>query len=242
MPDTLPPDHPNLVHATARLRRNLWVWAGLFLAMAGLVYATLGPAHLLRVAPWLAAAILLALGRQPAYLALVSIFWGLTLINLVPGSEAALGANPLAASLGSEPLEILGYAIIQAIMMVTSWNQFMFYRMLYGTQGATGLDPDSPLIPEVIPNRTDRLAWSARLLGVASLIAAISAIPLARTGGFAWAVEAGLGLSVFAIGLGLGSAYSPTRKRSRALVGILLGAVGFAICLAVNQAFGGSGS
>jgi hypothetical protein len=164
------------------------------------------------------------------------------LINLVPGSEAALGANPLAASLGSEPLEILGYGVIQAIMMVTAWNQFMFYRMLYGTQAATGLDPDSPLIPEVIPNRADGMAWSARLLGVASLIAAISAIPLARTSGSAWAVEAGMGLSVFAIGLGLGSAFSPTRKRSLALMGIVLGAVGFAICLAVNQAFGGSGS
>src|SRR3970040_2703614 len=114
--------------------------------MSALLYQTLGAAHLLRVAPGLAAAILLALGRQPAYLALVSIFWGLTLINLVPGSEAALGANPLAASLGSKPLEILGDAIIQAIMMVTSWNQFMFYRMLYGTQGATRLDPERPLM------------------------------------------------------------------------------------------------
>jgi hypothetical protein len=169
------------------LRRNLWIWAGLFLAMAVLIYTALGPSHILRTAPWVLAALLFVFGRQPAYLALVSIFWGLELIHLVPGAQAALGPNPLSASLGSGPLETFGYAVLEAIMMITAWNQFMFYRMLYGTQSFSGLDPKAPLIPEIIPNQTTRLAWASLLLALASVISAAAAIPLARQARSAWA-------------------------------------------------------
>jgi len=223
------------------LRRNLWVWAGLFLAMAALVYTALGPTHILRIAPWIAGALLLTFGRQPAYLAVVSIFWGLELIHLVPGAEAALGANPLSASLGSGPVEILGYAVLEAVMMVTAWNQFMFYRMLYGTEGVSGLDPDSPVIPEIVPNQTSSLAWVALILAIASMITAAVAIPLARESRSGWAVETALGQSEFAIGLGLGVAFSPTTRRRVALAGTIMGGAGFVISLAVNQALGGSG-
>jgi hypothetical protein len=242
LPTTLPHDHPNLIAATARLRRNLWIWAGLFLAMAVLIYTSLGPPHILRAAPWIIGALLFIFGRQPAYLALASIFWGLELIHLVPGAEAALGPNPLSASLGSSPLEMLGYAVLEAVMLITAWNQFMFYRMLYGTQGFSGLDPDAPLIPEVIPNQTSRLAWAALILALGSVIAAAGAIPLARQARSVWAVDTAMGLSEIAMGLGLGVAFSPTTRRRLALAGTLVGVVGFAFSLAINQALGGSGA
>jgi hypothetical protein len=242
LPASLPYDHPNLVAATSRLRRNLWIWAALFLAMAALVFIALGSSHILRAVPWIVGALLFIFGRQPAYLALASIFWGLELIHLVPGAEAALGPNPLSASLGSSPLEILGYAVLEAVMLVTAWNQFMFYRMLYGTQDFSGLDPESPLIPEVVPNRTARLAWTALTLALLGVIAAAAAIPLARQGRSVWAVETALGLSEIAMGLGLGVAFSPTTRRRLALAGTIIGAFGFAFSLAINQALGGSGA
>lgn len=241
MPAPLPRDHPHLVSAVSRLRRNLWVWAGLFLAMAGLTYGAQGQAHILRTAPWIAGALLLALGRQPAFLAMVSIFWGLELIHLVPGAEAALGPNPLSASLGSGALELLGYAILEAVMLITAWNQFMFFRMLYGSEGFSGLDPDSPPIPEVVPNRTSALAWSSLALGFGAIVVSAIAISTAGRGSSGWAIEAALGLSEMAIGLGLGVAFSPTTRRRLALGGMLMGAAGFALSLAINQALGGSG-
>lgn len=209
--------------------------------MAALIYVAQGPGHVLRTAPWIAAALLFAFGRQPAYLAVASIFWGLELIHLVPGAEAALGPNPLAASLGSGALERLGYAVLEAVMMITAWNQFMFYRMLYGTQGFSGLDPESPAIPEIVPNRTNLLAWTALLLALCSTIAAAAAIPLSRQARSGWGVETVLGLSELAIGLGLGVAFSPTTRRRVALAAVFMGAAGFAISLAINQALGGSG-
>lgn len=208
--------------------------------MAALVYTALGPAHILRVAPWIVGALLFVFGRQPAYLAVVSIFWGLELIHLIPGAEAALGPNPLSATLGSGPVEILGYAVLEGVMMVTAWNQFMFYRMLYGTEGVSGLDADAPVIPEVVPNQTSSLAWLALTLACGSIIAATTAIPLAREVRSGWAIEAGLGMSELAIGLGLGVAFSPTTRRRLALASTIMGAAGFAISLAVNQALGGS--
>lgn len=207
--------------------------------MAVLTYIAMEPEHILRVAPWVAAALLFAFGRQPAYFAIASILWGLQVIHVVPGAEAALGPNPLSATLGSGALEKLGYAVLEAVMMVTAWNQFMFYRMLYGTRGFTGLDPDSPMIPEVIPNRTSFLAWTAFFLALGSMIAAAAAFPLARQAKSAWAVEAAMGLSEIAIGLGLGVAFSPTDRRRVALAGTFVGAAGFALSLAVNQALGG---
>jgi hypothetical protein len=241
LPSTLPRDHPSLVSATSRLRRNLWIWAGLFLAMAVLIYTALGPPHILRAAPWIAGALLFIFGLQPAYLALASIFWGLELIHLLPGAETALGPNPLSASLGSSPLEILGYAVLEAVMLITAWNQFMFYRLLYGTQEFTGLDPQAPRIPELVPNRTSRLAWAALTLALGSVIVAAAAIPLALQARSALAVDTALGMSEMAMGLGLGVAFSPTTRRRLALAGTLIGAVGFAFALAVNQALGGSG-
>jgi hypothetical protein len=241
LPASWPRDHPNLIAATSRLRRNLWVWAGLFLAMAVLNYTALGSPHILRTVPWVVGALLFAFGRQPAYLALASISWGLELIHLVPGAEAALGPNPLSASLGAGPLEQLGYAVLEAVMMVTAWNQFMFYRMLYGTQRFSGLDPDAPVIPEIVPNRTSRLAWAAFLLALASVIASAVAIPLAQQAGMTWSVEAALGLSQLAMGLGLGVGFSPTDRRGLALAATIIGGAGFAISLAVNQVLGGSG-
>ncbi len=220
----------------------MWIWAGLFLAMAVLIYTALGSAHILRAAPWIIGALLFIFGRQPAFLALASIFWGLELIHLVPGAEAALGPNPLSASLGSSPLEILGYAVLEAVMLITAWNQFMFYRMLYGTQGFTGLDSEAPLIPEVVPNQTSRLAWTALILALGSVIVTAAAIPLARQARSVFAVDTALGLSELAMGLGLGVAFSPTTRRRLALAGTLIGAVGFALSLAINQALGGSGA
>jgi hypothetical protein len=208
--------------------------------MAALTYTAQGPGHILRVAMWIAGALLLAFGRQPVFLAVASIFWGLELIHLVPGAEAALGPNPLAASLGSGVLERLGYAVLEAILMITAWNQFMFFRMLYGTASFSGLDPGDPVIPEIIPNRTSVLAWVALLLGLGSLVAATAAIPLARQARATWGVELAFGMAELAIGLGLGVAFSPTIRRRVALVATFTGAAGFALSLAINQALGGA--
>jgi hypothetical protein len=209
--------------------------------MAALTFTALGSSHILRAVPWVVGALLFAFGRQPAYLALASISWGLELVHLVPGAEAALGPNPLSASLGSGPLELLGYAVLEAVMMVTAWNQFMFYRMLYGTQAFSGLDPEAPAIPEIVPNRSSQLAWAAFLMALGSVIAAAAAIPLAQQARMSWAVDAAIGLSQLALGLGLGVVVSPTARRELAIASVFISTAGFAFSLAVNQVLGGAG-
>ncbi len=162
---------------------------------------------------------------QPAYLAMVAALWGLSLVSLNPQLNQALALDPIALLFGAGALERLALAFVRVILLIMAWNQFLFYRMLYGTRTAGGLDPELRPIPEVIPNRTDQLANFAAglsLAGIAPLLVALSPVD-AGTARLALSLCAVL--AALAVGMGLGAAFSPTRRRSAALTGMALGSL-----------------
>ena len=234
MPKALPVDSPNLTLALTRLKRTLWVWAAMMGGM-GLLTFYANPGHPFESLPWLAAAALMALGIQPAYLALSAFEWGVSLTSFIPGVRYAFGADPLVAPPDVGPVGVAGLALVRVLFLVTAWNQFLLYRLLYGTQGAAGLDPTLPAIPEVIPNRTDSLALAGRLLALLSLPPSLLSWFLIPAPLAPLALGLARAISILAIGLGLGAAFSPTRRRDAALLAIWIGSAGFLLSLALAR-------
>ncbi|NIN95672.1 MAG: hypothetical protein GTO49_11975, partial [Anaerolineae bacterium] len=220
VPSTLSSEDPNLLLAADRLRRISWIWGSVLGAMGLVALRVAGRQHPFTVAPWLLVAFLLLFGRQPAYLAVAAVQSSLSLILLVPGLQPVFGPEPLTTLLGSSGLETIGLALVRIGVMITAWNQFLFYRMLYGTGGASGLDAELPIVPEVIPNRTDQLALTASALGASGLVLAWGSMPVSDLLRAGQTLDIALGLATLAIGFGLGSAFSPTRRRGYALLGV----------------------
>lgn len=235
MSETISSDHPNLKKAADRLRRILRIWGLCFGAYGIFSLTVLPPSEMAAAFPWLAAGIWLAFSEQPALLALTASLWGVSMTVFIPGVDALLGPDVLAIVLGAGSVEWVALILVRVLLGITTWNQFLFYRMLYGTSRAAGLEPSQPHIPEVIPNRTNRIAWSARLLGSLALIAALVGVPLYRSGFARLAFQLGYGLMIFGFGLGLGAAFSPTDRRGAALTGIGLSIVAFMMVLTAGR-------
>lgn len=220
MPRPLSPEHPNLVRAATRLRRIQLAWAALF-AGAGLLSLIAQR----DVAPvlWLIGAVLLVADSQPALLAMVSVGWGLTLLGVSPELNRVIALDPVGALFSAGWAESLSLGFVRLILAIMAWNQFLFYRMLYGTRSMSGPTEELPAIPEVIPNRTGRLtayAWAAWVAGGLGLIlsSSIEAQPMLRL-----TQTAALGFAALSIGLGVGVAFSPTTRRGTALSAVVMG-------------------
>lgn len=229
-------DDPNLLLARSRLLRTQRLWALLLGAMGLLSYGLLRVQFPFAYLPWIASAILVAIQPQPIFLALVGMLWGLSLTHLSPGVGALLGPDPLSLVFGSGTLEIIVIVLIRLIIVVTALNQFFMYRMLYGTENMLGLDPGQADIPEVVPNRSDRFARLALILGGISLAGDLVASALMKSSTGVHILGISVGIGVFAIGLGLGSAFSPTQRRGAALTGVGLGSVAYLLALALGRA------
>jgi len=229
----LTPEHPNLRQAAGRLRRTMWVWAAL---AAGMGVLTAFPAiggSLVQALGWFAAAALMALFVQPVLLALAAVQWALSLVSWIPGVPHIIGGDPMTALLNPGAFESFGLALVRVLLAITAWNQFLFYRMLYGTGRSAGLDSSLPPIPEVVTNRTDTWALAARALGVLGLAAALLALPLTSPARLL-AIQAGLVLASLGIGLGMGTAFSPTGRRGAALFGVGAAVAAFVLALAAG--------
>jgi hypothetical protein len=224
--------------AGVRLRRTLWVWAALLAALAGLQWFALqrapDPLALIDVLGLLIVALVIALEAQPVHLALVAVVWGVSLVRLVPGVAAVFGQDVLVALVGSSWLEQLAAAIVRLLLMVTAWNQFMLFRLLYGTAQFHGTDPEAPIIPEVIPNRAPRLASVGRWMAAVALALALAAIPLADPATQALLLHAGVLLATVALGLGVGAAFSPLPRRAPALQAAAIAAAAYLLALIVG--------
>lgn len=240
---TAPPaaaaDHPNLLQAVGRLRRLQWLWAALFAALGGLTLAATRGTWPMLPLIWLAIAALLAGGPQPLALALVAVAWGTSMIFLVPGVQAVLGGDPITSLLSGGAVEVAAQAIVRFLLLVTAWNQFLFYRMLYGTSAASGLDARLAPIPEVLKNPSDATALWSRVIGFAGVLSALTAVPLSGSGAGRIVLGLSYGCAVFAIGLGLGSAFVPTQRRGMALAGVVLGVGAMVTTLVVGRALYG---
>lgn len=234
MPEMLPVDHPNLQIARRRLQRTQWLWGLLFGAMGWLSYSVLRTHHPMTFVPWVVGAVLLVIEPQPLLLALVALMWALSLTNLIPSVAGLLGPDPLGLLFDTGSLETLVLIFIRLVIVVTAMNQFLLYRMLYGTQTTAGLSEDMPDIPEVVTNRADGYALAAAVLGLLSILGGVGGIPLAARGYSVQALSLTMGIAVFAIGFGVGSAFSPTERRSASLLGVGLGTAGYLLAIAIG--------
>jgi hypothetical protein len=235
MPDPLPVDSPNLQFAVRRLKRTMWLWAFFLAAMGVLTFGATGGSYPMITFSWFATAVLLAVGRQPVFLALAAVQWGLSLASFAPGFQELLGPDPLVTLFDPSTLEIIVLVIVRVIFMASAWNQFLLYRLLYGTQAGYGLEEDKADIPEVVPNRTNRLAWAARLIGFIALAADLIAIPLRASPMTQQLLSGAVAGSILAIGVGVGVSFSPTHKRRTALTGVALGVAAFFLAALILQ-------
>jgi hypothetical protein len=224
------------VLAVGRLRRLERLWAVLFGALWALALASSGWRQPILPLVWIAIAFLLIIRTEPILLALVAAAWGLSMVFLVPGARLVLGGDPVLRLFSTGVVELLAMTIVRILLLVTAWNQFLLYRLLYGTEGGSGLDPSMPPIPTVLPNPSDRTAVLARLLGFLATMASLASVPLAGSPAGPSMLALAYGGSVFAVGLGLGSAFVPTHRRAMALWGVGLGCAALLALLLVGRA------
>lgn len=202
-------------------------WALLFAAMGVTAWIALRATHPLAALQWIAAAALFALGSQPAYLVLASALWGLSITSLIPGSADLLGPDPLGLLFAGGVFETIVLIFVRIVFAVMAMNQFLFYRMLYGTERMSGLDESMPHIPEVVTNKTNLLGTVAAALAAVALLAVLTG-SVVLSGPTAQLMLQGAAIAaMYAVGLGLGTAFSPTDKRATALLGVFFGALAF---------------
>jgi len=233
MARTLRKTDPNLLQAVNRLGRAQQVWGGLFLLFGLLTYLTVGTRHPLGGLSWIILGGLCFLGPQPLLLMAVAAQLGFSLLFPLPRIALLYGTDPLTAILGASAVEIAGILLVRLVLLFTAANQFFFYRLLYGTASATGLDPDLPPIPEMIPNQSDRYSALARWFGLTSLLTCGAAFGLRGPSLAGLALELAGVAGVLAVGLGLGAALSPTRMRGAALVGVAAGLFSYLVAPAL---------
>jgi hypothetical protein len=166
------------------------------------------------------------LGLQPALLALVSVTWALSLLGLVPAINQIFALDPIVLMFEAGLMEGIALAFVRGILVLMAWNQFMFYRMLYGTSGTFGLEAGVPDIPEMVPNRTVLLETYSRWAGISggAIVLAAYVVP---SNLILPMLSSALGAGMVAVGLGVGVAFSPTERRHAALGSIVVGAIVF---------------
>lgn len=227
MSKTLSPDHPNLIQAVMRLKRILRAWAALLLLMGLFNAALLWRTYPLSSLPWIAAAIAIIIGHQPASLALIAVLWGLSGISLIPNVSTLIGPDPISHLLQLSTIEGIALGVVRVLLLIMAWNQFMFYRMLYGTEGISSLPGDLPAIPEMVPNRTGQLARAAQVIGIIGLVAVWGSVIIDSYAFSINLLTASFAASILAIGLGVGVSFSPTSHRKYALSAVGIGLVVF---------------
>ncbi len=234
MPKMLSKNDPSLITSVARLRRVQQVW-GILLILLGVVTEFAATSnHPVAGLPFVAVGLLALLWREPALLAAVAM---LMAFSIVPG------INPRITVLGPDPVTVLGtlnllekiaLAAGKALIVLTTANQFLLYRFLYGTARAYSTDEELDIIPAMVPNRTDGLARAGRLLGITGAVLGGAALALSFVDPSAYlpqiVAEMAGSLGVTAVGFGFGAAFSPTNERQAALLGAGTGLLAYALC------------
>lgn len=227
MPKTLSPDHPNLVLAVNRLRRIFWAWGGLFIFMALFTAAVLRGSYPLAPLPWLIVGITIVFGRQPATLGLAAIMWGMSIVSLIPNVNTLIGPDPISHLLELSAIEGVALGVVRVLLLIMAWNQFMFYRMLYGTEQMSGTPSDLPPIPAMFTNKTGQIARIAQLVGLLGLFLVWGSILITSETLAINFLALSYTTSILSIGMGVGVVFSPTTKRKNALSAIGIGVVVF---------------
>jgi hypothetical protein len=227
MPKTLSKKDPHLLEGVKRLGRAQ-ATTGWLLVGYGLLtqFVSLGD-HPVAGLPFIAIGFFCLRWGDPALLAAAAVLFGLSIVPTVAPGISILGPEPvlvLSERLGW--LENIALIAAKAFLAYSAINQFFLYRLLYGTERATG-DADLDLIPAMVTNRTDSLARWARSAGLFAAGSGLVALGLRAFDPLAFGTrvmtETCGSLGAVALGLGLGAAFSPTDERRAALIGMALG-------------------
>ncbi len=232
MPKLLSKDDPNLVKAASRLARGQLIWGGLFIVLGLFTSLAAGEAHPISGLPFIAVGVMCLRWGDPVLIAAVAMLMALSIWPSLDVRGSILGPEPIYKvfpNFGFVERSALVFA--KGILVYTALQQFLVLRFLYGTETATTDDPNTPVIPAMIPNNANRFGVWARFLGFAGIAFAILALLLALlappTTFTRTLAELGGSLGALALGLGLGVAFSPTDEREAALWAIGLGAVSY---------------
>lgn len=235
MPEMLSSDHPSVLLAAIRFRRIAYAWAGLSAIVGLTTFRLLGASYPFAAVPWVICALLLVLIQQPSSMALVAVLWGTSILHLVPGVSGLFGPDPLTVLFNISTIEKIAFAVVRILLLLMAWNQFLFYRMLYGTARFSGLPKDLPAIPEVIRNRNDSLARIALMVGIISLLTVWGAGLIGKENMALHLIAIAYICVILSIGLGLGAIFSPTNRRRDALSAVGLGFLSFLSMLVVAR-------
>jgi len=231
MPKLLAVKDPNLVKAVERNARSLSLWGWLFIGVGLVTEISAGQLHPVAGFPFIGVGVACLVWREPALFAAVAALALLSIPASLNARISLLGPDPLAQLADLDAIERIAVAIGKVLVALTAGNQFFIFRLLYGTARATTSDPDLDVIPEMVPNRTNRIARWGRTVGLAGFAAAALAwlLALIDPGAFFTRVAAEFGgsLAAVAVGLGLGAAFSPTDEREAALLGTGAGMAAF---------------
>lgn len=234
MPKTISTSNPHLQEAVKRLERTQkttgWVLIG-YGVLAQWVALTTTPLHPVAGLPFIAAGFFTLLWGDPALLALAAVLFAFACVPSLNPALSLPGPDPIVQMTGLDGWELAIVVGVKAVLAFNAIQNFLLFRMLYGTRSASSADPTLDIIPPMVPNRTDRLARWARSTGLVTVVIAGLGIafvlvePQALTTRVAAEMAGGLGL--MAAGLGLGAAFSPTDERPAALLGLGAGLAGY---------------
>jgi hypothetical protein len=230
MSKTLSKSDPHLQEAVKRLDRTQkttgWILIG-YGALTQIVAISAIPLHPVAGLPFIAAGFFTLIWGDPALLALSAVLFAFAIVPSVNPALSLLGPDPIVQVTGLGGWELLIVVGVKAVLAFSAIQQFLLFRLLYGTERASSEDPDLAVIPPMVTNRTDRLARWARSTGLIAGATALLAL------GFLFVDPAALAtrvaaeltgaLAVMAAGLGLGAAFSPTDERPAALLGLGIG-------------------
>jgi len=231
MTKTLPKTDPNLIKAVDRLGKAHTLYGWLLISLGLFAQWSAGVEHPLAGMPFIAIGIAELVLGEPVLLGTVGLLIILSVLPTLYPTVTILGPEPLVTMMDLGGIEKGALVLGKVILAGTALNQFFLFRLLYGTETATSDDPNLPIIPPMIPNRTDRLARTAQWAGIFSNVAIGLALLLFTQAPDASATrlmtEMAGSLGATAFGLGLATAFSPTTKREAALWGVGTGMVGY---------------
>jgi hypothetical protein len=236
MPKTLSKSDPHLQEAVRRLDRSQKTTGWMMIAygaLTQLVAISIDPLHPVAGLPYIAIGFFCLVWGDPALLAAAAMLFALSIVPSVNPALSLLGPDPVVQLTGIGGWELLIVVGVKALLAFSAIQQFLTFRLLYGTERAVSDEPDLALIPPMVPNRSDRLARWARAAGLAAGLAAALALgflladPLAFGTRVAAELDGALGAT--ALGLGLGAAFSPTDERPAALTGAAAGLLSYLV-------------
>jgi ABC-type antimicrobial peptide transport system permease subunit len=230
---------PHLLSAVGQLKRTClttgWILIG-FGVLTQIVALTQQPVHPVAGLVYLALGLMVLRWNEPALLGATAVIFALSLTPTLNREVTVLGPDPIVHLIGANLIETVVLVVVKLFLAWSAFSQFQQFRLLYGTERMTSSEASLRPIPSMIPNRTNRLAGITRLSGLVGLtLAAISLVGAFIAPGaepLPILAETGGALGAFAFGVGFGVAFSPTDRRSLALLGAAAGVVAYFVALA----------